>query len=213
MNLIKYIFSRKYRKRVQFDREIKNKFPQTNIRFKNTISPELIELGKHSYGEPKVDTLGLQGEKLKIGCFVSIADNVTFILSGGHHTDTFTTFPLKTICLNEKEPEALCKGPIIIEDDVWIGYGVTVLSGIKIGKGAIVAAGAVVTSSLEPYGIYGGVPAKLIKYRFSKSIINELITIDMSHLSIEDIRKNKDIFYASINEETLKNIMTSLKTI
>nr|WP_067060032.1 acyltransferase [Mucilaginibacter sp. L294] len=55
---------------------------------------------------------------------------------------------------------------IVIEDDVWVGYNSTVLSGVKIGTGSIIAAGSLVTKDVEPYCIYGGVPAKKIKARF-----------------------------------------------
>lgn len=55
--------------------------------------------------------------------------------------------------------------PVVIEDDVWIGHGATILKGVKIGKGAIVAAGAVVSKDVPPYSIVGGVPAKVIRYR------------------------------------------------
>ena len=58
--------------------------------------------------------------------------------------------------------------PVVIEDDVWCGANVTILKGVTIGHGSVVAAGAVVTKSFPPYSIIGGVPAKLIKMRFSK---------------------------------------------
>ncbi len=54
---------------------------------------------------------------------------------------------------------------IIIHDDVWIGYGAKVLAGVEVGKGAIIGAGAVVTSNIPEYAIVGGIPAKIIKYR------------------------------------------------
>lgn len=57
--------------------------------------------------------------------------------------------------------------PVVIEDDVWCGANVTILKGVTIGRGSVVAAGAVVTKSFPPYSIIGGVPAKLIKMRFS----------------------------------------------
>jgi len=59
----------------------------------------------------------------------------------------------------------LRSSPVVIEDDVWVGHGATILKGVKIGKGAIVAAGAVVTRDVESYSIVGGVPAKLIRVR------------------------------------------------
>ncbi len=61
---------------------------------------------------------------------------------------------------------------VIIEDDVWVGFGAIILSGVKIGKGAIIAAGSVVIKDVEPYSIVGGNPAQFIKYRFNKEEIN-----------------------------------------
>ena len=62
---------------------------------------------------------------------------------------------------------------VIIEDDVWVGYGAIILSGVKIGKGSIIAAGSVVTKDIEPYSIVGGNPANFIKYRFTKDEIKQ----------------------------------------
>jgi len=63
--------------------------------------------------------------------------------------------------------------PVVIEDECWIGANVTILKGVTIGRGSVVAAGAVVTKSCEPYSIIGGVPAKLIKMRFTPEQIVE----------------------------------------
>lgn len=65
----------------------------------------------------------------------------------------------------------------VIGNDVWIGYGVTVLNGVKIGDGAVLSAGCVVTKDVAPYSVVGGVPARLIKKRFSDEIIERLIKI------------------------------------
>lgn len=75
--------------------------------------------------------------------------------------------------------------PIVIEDDVWIGANVTVLGGVTIGHGSVVAAGAVVSKDVEPYLIVGGVPAKLIRYRFDEKTIREASKLNFKNLKLE----------------------------
>ena len=70
-----------------------------------------------------------------------------------------------------------CKGDIIVGSDVWIGAKSTIMSGIKIGHGAIVAAGALVTKDVEPFSVVGGNPAKHLKYRFEEQQIKDLLDI------------------------------------
>ena len=94
--------------------------------------------------------------------------------------------------------EATSKGNIIIEDDVWIGYGATILSGVRIGRGAVVAAGTIVHSDIPPYAIVAGIPAKIVKFRFEKSIIKELMLMDFEKLNRDQIRKNIDSLYYDI---------------
>lgn len=98
--------------------------------------------------------------------------------------------------------EAVSKGDITIEDDVWIGYGATILSGVKIGQGAVIAAGAVVTRDVPPYAIAGGVPAKVIKWRFPQAIIDKLVKIDFSKLDEKMVRKHIDELYEKVDENT-----------
>ena len=87
---------------------------------------------------------------------------------------TFAYFAFKRNALNDKQQESKNDGiNVYIGEDVWLGCNVTVLSGVNIGRGCIVAAGAVVNKSLPPYSIAGGVPAKVIKQRFSPEEIIE----------------------------------------
>lgn len=92
----------------------------------------------------------------KIGKFVMIAPNVS-ILNSTHNFDRIDIPMIKQGALKQNNP--------VIEDDVWLGRNVTVLPGVKIGKGSVVAAGAVVTKDIEQFSIVGGVPAKIIKKR------------------------------------------------
>lgn len=108
--------------------------------------------------------------------------------------------------------DAISKGDIIVDDDVWIGYGAIILSGVHISQGAIIAAGAVVTKDVPPYAIVGGVPANILKYRFSKEIIQELLKIDYEHLNPQIILKNKKIVYQKIESvEQAKELVQRLQ--
>lgn len=93
----------------------------------------------------------------------------------------------------------MSKGDIVVGDDVWFGCNVTVLSGVTIGQGAVIAAGTVVTKNIPPYAIAGGVPAKILKYRFSQEIINYLLKLDFNNLTTEFIKENEDFLYQEIN--------------
>ena len=121
-----------------------------------------------------------------------------FILNADHPTNTISSFPYHVFIAQDQEFEALSKGDIIVDDDVWIGYGATILSGVHIDQGAVIAAGAVVSKDVPPYAIVGGVPAKVIKYRFTSDIIEELLKIDYSQLNEKDIKEHINNFYSEI---------------
>ncbi len=140
-----------------------------------------VKVGKYTYGPLRVIQFNENDPMMTIGSFVSIAQEVTFLLSGEHLLDTISTYPFRAKFHNKTE--AISKGPIVVEDDVWIGHGATILSGVKLAKGTVVAAGSVVVHSTEPYSVVGGVPAKRIKYRFDKNIIDILNTFDFELLN------------------------------
>ncbi len=98
------------------------------------------------------------------------------------------------------ENEAITKGNIIIGNNVWIGYGATILSGVSIGDGAVIAAKAVITHDVPPYAIVGGIPSKIIKFRFNEEIIQELLKIDYEKLDKIFFEKNINILYTKVEK-------------
>lgn len=96
------------------------------------------------------------------------------------------------------------KRHVVIGNDVWIGHGAQVMAGVSIGDGAIVAAGAVVTKDVSPYAIVGGVPAKIIRMRFSPSIIMRL-------LKIRRWRYGPDIFGGGVKITEIDACIASLE--
>ena len=161
-----------------------------------------ITIGKGTYGI--IDALfSSKDGRLTIGNFCSVAQGVKFLPGADHVVDRISTYPFKAKFLTG-EQEAFSKGDIVVDDDVWIGYGATILSGVHIGQGAVVAAGAVVTKDVPPYAIVGGVPAKILKYRFEPDMIQALMHIDYSKLDIEMIRAHETDLYRKLeNKEQL----------
>lgn len=159
-----------------------------------------IHVGNNSYGTLNVLNSS-ECYKLTIGHYCSIAEGVTFVVCADHHTNTISTYPYKVMSLHLQANEAISKGDIVVDDDVWLGYGATILSGVHIGQGAVVAAGSVVTKDVPPYAIVGGVPAKVIKYRFEPNLIEELIQVDFSKVDCKLVEEHLDDLYTKLESK------------
>jgi len=141
----------------------------------------MISKGKYTYGEP-ILKWGSPNTHIKIGNFCSIGKDVEIYLGGNHRTDWITTYPFghkftDTFTTFNGEGHPATKGHVIIGNDVWIADNVTIMSGVTIGDGAVIANNSHVVKDVEPYSIVGGNPAILIKYRFTKTQIDELLKI------------------------------------
>ena len=147
----------------------------------NIFPLNLVTIGKYTYGPIIVHHWNASNESLKIGDFCSIAPGSKFILGGNHRMNFLSTYPFKYFANNQVE--AYSNGPIYLEDDVWLGSDVVVLSGVRLEQGCVVAAGSVVTKSFSAYSIIGGVPAKLISKRFTDDKIEILKKIKFSMLA------------------------------
>ena len=93
-----------------------------------------------------------------------------------------------------RSDDVTSKGDVILAEDVWVGSNVVILSGVKIGRGAIIAAGSVVTKDVAPYSIVGGVPAKVIKMRFSDEVIKKIENSRWWEWNTKSILENKEFF-------------------
>lgn len=157
-----------------------------------------VSVGKATYGDLHVLTYN-DINTLRIGNYCSIGPNVWFIVSADHYVNHLSTYPFRNKIIScGKELEGVSKGDIVVEDDVWFGCNATILSGVHIGQGAIVAAGAVVTADIPPYAIAGGVPARVLSYRFDEETRSALCEFDFSKLSDEDIIQHKDELYKEL---------------
>ncbi|WP_121966910.1 Vat family streptogramin A O-acetyltransferase [Myroides sp. N17-2] len=136
------------------------------------------------------------GDKLILGKFCMIASGVTFIMNGANHKmDGITAYPFNIFGKDWKVAEPKLsdlpyKGDTVIGNDVWIGTNVTIMPGVKVGDGSIIASNATVTKDVAPYSIVGGNPAKEIKKRFSEQKIQELLEMQWWNWDIEKITTN-----------------------
>ena len=137
------------------------------------MSSDIKGLGNLSIGDgtsiPKGSTFYCTKAALTIGNKVLFGPNPT-IMTGNHRIDVLGKH---IIDVTDAEKLPVDDMPVTIEDDVWCGANVTVLRGVTIGRGSVIAAGAVVTKSIPPYSIAGGIPAKVIKMRFTEEQIAE----------------------------------------
>ena len=168
-----------------------------------------VSVGKATYGGIKPIIFNNKNQ-LIIGNYCSIGPDVTFIVAADHHSDFLSTYPFKSKIVSG-ELEGVSKGDIVIEDDVWIGNNATILSGVHIGQGAIIAAGSVVTHNIKPYEIVGGVPAKTIRYRFPDNVIRYMLSLDYAKLDENMIINHIEELYIKADEMTIEDLEVQYK--
>jgi acetyltransferase-like isoleucine patch superfamily enzyme len=163
--------------------------------------PEHVSVGRHTYGLSKRNFVQPHASaSITIGAFCSIGPEVMIFGRADHPTQLVSTYPFRTKLLapDAGNADAVTKGPVRIGNDVWIGARAIILSGVTIGDGAIVAAGAVVARDVPAYGIVAGNPAKLIKHRFAPEVISALLEIRWWDWPDEKIRAYEAAFYGPI---------------
>ncbi len=188
-------------------------YPRTGdtqtVYLKNVVSGPNLEVGEFTiYNDFAHDPRDFErnnvlyhypvnGDRLKIGRFCSIACGAKFLFTSGNHTlHSLSTYPFP-IFFEEWRLDAGHiteawdnKGDIVIGNDVWIGYEAVILSGVTIGNGAIIGTRAVVTKDVPPYTIVGGVPAKPIRRRFDDDTVSALEALRWWDWEPEKIARN-----------------------
>lgn len=188
---------------------------------KNTVTRPNIIVGDYTYyddpGHPErfedhvTHHYEFLGDRLVIGKFCAIAKGVEFIMNGANHRmNSVTTYPFNIMANGwEKATPALVdlpfKGDTVVGNDVWIGQNVTVLPGINIGDGAIIAANAVVTRDIPAYHIAGGNPARILRARFDEALIAYLLKLKWWDWPAQKIFDHLDVL-CSADLEQIKNL-------
>lgn len=184
---------------------------------KNIITNPNIIVGDYTYYDDFEDVANFEknvkyhfdfiGDQLIIGKFCMIASDVTFIMNGANHlTQSISSYPFAifghdwTKAMDGKSYPN--KGNTIVGNDVWIGYNATILPGITIGDGAIIAANTTVSKDVPPYSIVGGNPSKIIKKRFSDEKIETLLALKWWDWDIEKITAH----VADLTGDTITNL-------
>lgn len=177
----------------------------TNLYLKDKSN---CEIGEYTYGHPTIREWG-EGKILKIGKFCSIAHNVEIFLGGNHRIDWISTYPFNMFPENFPEAKKIkghphSKGDVNIGNDVWIGQNSVILSGVKIGHGAVIGTNSLITKNIGDYEIWGGNPARFIKKRFDDDKIAFLLELEWWNWDISKIIENVELI-CSQNFLELKN--------
>jgi acetyltransferase-like isoleucine patch superfamily enzyme len=164
------------------------------------------KIGPFSYGEMIVFRYGDSDANLEIGNYCSFAADVKIFLGGEHRTDWVSTYPFNALHpeFSHIEGHPRSKGDVRIGNDVWLGRGAVVLSGVTIGDGAAVGAYSVVTKDVPDYAIVGGNPAKLLKMRFPPEVVERLRAIQWWNWSPERVKRAVPYLQNSNIEEFIR---------
>ncbi|MFD7736142.1 CatB-related O-acetyltransferase [Kitasatospora phosalacinea] len=162
------------------------------VLLKPLVTSPLIEVGEFSYYDDPVDPTAFEHrnvlyhygpEKLVIGKFCALGEGVRFLMNGANHRmDGPSTFPFPIMGGSWADHFDLLtglpgRGDTTVGNDVWLGYGATVMPGVRIGHGAIVAAGSVVVEDVPDYGVVGGNPARLLRRRYDDAVVERLLAL------------------------------------
>ena len=175
-----------------------------------------INLGRNTYGRPRLLLNQHETCSFTIGAFCSIAEDVKIFVGafGIHPTQLPSTFPLAQLYGHpgNRSPESFSHVnrflDIEIGNDVWIGRDATIMAGVRIGNGAVVGTNSVVTRDVEPYSIVAGIPARHIRYRFLPDVIAQFQSLRWWDYPDDHLRKKMALFYSTDIESFFREFPT-----
>ena len=152
------------------------------------------------------------GNKIHIGSFSSIGQNVC-IVDFNHSLERMSSsFIHHAVFKEEFTKDILTKGPVTIEEDVWIGSNTVILPGLKIGRGSVIGAGSIVTADIPRYSIAAGNPARVIAKRFNDDVVGFVEELKWWEWDIEKILKNRNYFVVDLKNTPIEKIRSLVIT-
>lgn len=196
-----------------FQRKWRKLNPHNGTIAMNIFPLSAVRVGAGSYGHLHINCYLDKPGLLTIGNYVSLAHEVKFLICGNHQTETLFNYPIRSRLYGSQHPDDALGGPIVVEDEVWIGYGALLLSGVTVGHGAVVAAGAVVTKNVPPYAIVGGNPARVIKYRLPEDVRPMVQHIRLTDFDRERLIHHTETLYTPLKtREDAETLLQKLGT-
>ncbi len=176
-----------------------------------------MQVGEFTYGHDSIQVMSWGEEtQLIIGKYCSIAQNVRVFLGGNHNSEWVSTYPFghinQEILGEEKLPgHPATNGNVQIGNDVWIGFGSTLMSGVSIGSGAIIAANSHIVKDVGSYEIWGGNPARFIKSRFSSDVVSKLLELQWWDYPLEKVLLIRSLLNSELTELSVEVMEKILK--
>jgi acetyltransferase-like isoleucine patch superfamily enzyme len=181
------------------------------------VGRSAVRVGRFTYGAEAIAIRQWdEGASLEIGSFCSIASGVSVFLGGNHRTDWISTYPFGHIFRDQLGDWAIpghpaTRGDVVIGHDVWIGAEAMLLSGVRVGNGAVVAGRAVVSADVPAYTIVGGNPARPLRPRFPENIVAALERLAWWDLPLDRIRLIVPVLCAPPSPEGLESLLSALR--